>query len=103
MADDTTTESNVIRLVPRAELEQQDVAELDDLETQQALRQLAEATELVKQNGGRAVAIAFVLGDDSYGRIVPKSTTAMAAIIGAVGTMHHDMILRTLHPSPDED
>lgn len=91
------SDDGIVTLIPRAEREKQQ--SMDEAHAE-ALAMLDKAKALIQERGGRVtgLAIAITFEDGCYGRLVPVAPHSMAALIGAIGTMHHDLILRTLIP-----
>lgn len=92
----------VIRLVTATEREAEAEAEFNDHVLEEALGMLGHAAEILKEHGVGGLAIAFVLKDGSYGRILPMITANVAGLIGSIATMQQDLILRTLEGDGDE-
>ena len=63
---------------------------------EEAIENLERMIEMVKERGVAGLAIAVVFEDNTYGRIIPKFTTNMAGLIGAVASAQHDLIFKTL-------
>ena len=86
----------VVRLVTAPEREAAAQSEFADEVMQEALGMLEHAGELLQEHGVSGIAIAFVLKNGDYGRLLPRQTSSMAALIGSIATMQQDLILSTL-------
>lgn len=90
MADD------VIRFMTPAERAEKSEREYAELVHDEAIDMLRRAREFADQHPMAGLAIVFITKDGHYGRILPRETSNMAGLIGALGTAHHDLILQTL-------
>lgn len=94
------SDEGITKLVTKAEREQIDDSRCIDEAHAEALAMLEKAKELIRAHDRRVtgLAIAVAFEDGAYGRLVPTVQCRTGLLIGAVGTMHHDLILRTLVP-----
>lgn len=93
-------DDGVVKLVTLAERQaSEEQAYLDEAHAE-AIAMLDKAREVIADHGSRVtgLAISFAFEDGSYGRLIPSMECRAAALIGSVGTTHHDLILRTLVP-----
>lgn len=90
MADD------VIKFLSRDERGKAQEIEYAELVHAEAVDMLKRASAYAAQNKMAGLCVVFITQDGHYGRILPRETTNMAGLIGAIGTAHHDLILSTL-------
>lgn len=89
-------EADVVPLVTPAMREEQLEVEHRQVVQEEALEMLERAIALAKERGIAGLAISIVFADGTYGRLMPKFTTNMAGLIGAVATTQHDLCFKTL-------
>lgn len=93
--------SDVVKLVTAKEREEQQDHEYNELVHDEAIDMLRRMGDLAAKHKISGLAIVFVTQDGLYGRMLPRETSNMASLIGALGTAHHDLILRTLTDGDD--
>jgi hypothetical protein len=103
--DPELASAGVIKLTTKPETERVEAEKQRDDVHAEALMMLHRAVDLIRRwtetDGNRCtgLAITFTMEDGSYARLLPEiGPINVAALIGAIATTEHDLILRTLVP-----